>query len=199
MRELRSYYMKQNQYWMLDRISEFDSDIRTMKKMTPITAIHFLRKDMGYDDFLKEHATERGVSVDDWLEVADEIEQSASGMRTIAEWISFTETYEEQLKAHQETSDRKDNNGIVLMTMHSSKGLEYDVVFIPTVNEGVSPYRKAVVPAEIEEERRMLYVAMTRAKHHLHISYVKNRYNKKADISRFIREIDPDIDKQNKK
>ena len=82
------------------------------------------------------------------------------------------------------------------MTMHSSKGLEYDVVFVPTVNEGLCPYRKAKLKAELEEERRMLYVAMTRAKTHLHLSYVKERFNKSVDPSRFLLEISPELKKE---
>ncbi|MBQ4463639.1 MAG: ATP-dependent helicase, partial [Eubacterium sp.] len=79
--------------------------------------------------------------------------------------------------------------GVELMTMHGSKGLEFDVVFIPTINEGVCPYRKATLDAELEEERRMLYVAMTRARSRLHMSSVRKRYNKKSEKSRFLDEI----------
>ena len=79
------------------------------------------------------------------------------------------------------------------MTMHGSKGLEFEVVFIPTVNEKVSPYRKAKKASELEEERRMLYVAMTRAKRYLHISFVKERFNKIAEPSRFLTEISSKI------
>ena len=77
------------------------------------------------------------------------------------------------------------------MTMHGSKGLEFEAVFIPTVNEGVSPYRKAKKAGEIEEERRMLYVAITRARRFLHLSYVRERFHKSAEPSRFLGEISP--------
>ena len=73
--------------------------------------------------------------------------------------------------------------------MHGSKGLEYECVFIPDANEGVTPHNKSVLAADMEEERRMFYVAMTRAKKHLHISYVKERFHKTADVSRFVEEI----------
>ena len=73
--------------------------------------------------------------------------------------------------------------------MHSSKGLEYDEVYIIDANEGVVPYTKAVLDEEIEEERRMFYVAMTRAKKMLHIYSVNERYNKSLDVSRFVKEI----------
>ena len=88
---------------------------------------------------------------------------------------------------------------MVLSTMHGSKGLEFGVVFIPTVNEGVIPYRKSIQAGNLEEERRMLYVAMTRAKKHLHLSFVKERFNKTAEPSRFLYEIAPELQEKTKK
>lgn len=79
------------------------------------------------------------------------------------------------------------------MTMHGAKGLEFRTVFIPTVNEGISPYRKSIQSGDIEEERRMLYVAMTRAKEHLHLSFVKERFHKAVEPSRFLFEISPEL------
>lgn len=74
------------------------------------------------------------------------------------------------------------------MTMHSSKGLEFKVVYILDANEGVTPHHKAVLDADLEEERRMFYVAMTRAKDRLHIFYVNERFHKKQTVSRFVEE-----------
>lgn len=187
---IRSYYMKNKQYWMLDRISEMEEDIKHLRKMTPISAIHYIRMQIGYDEFLKERAVERGVKPDDWFETLEEIEDSASGMTSIREWLEFTEEYGRELERMRSQKNEESIDGIELMTMHGAKGLEYDVVFIPTLNEGVCPYRKAGLAAEIEEERRMLYVAMTRARHRLHLSYVGKRFNKKADKSRFLTEIE---------
>lgn len=75
------------------------------------------------------------------------------------------------------------------LTMHCSKGLEYKVVFVVDVCEGVIPYNKAVQDYQIEEERRLFYVAMTRAKEKLYLLYPKQRYNKDTTRSRFIEEI----------
>ena len=81
-------------------------------------------------------------------------------------------------------------DGVWICTMHSAKGLEYDTVFILDVNEGIIPYHKAILDSEIEEERRMFYVAMTRAKKHLYLCCVGERYHKKLEKSRFLKEID---------
>lgn len=72
------------------------------------------------------------------------------------------------------------------MTMHSCKGLEFKVVYILDTNEGITPHHKAVLEPDLEEERRMFYVAMTRAKDRLHIFYVKERYHKRQTVSRFV-------------
>jgi DNA helicase-2/ATP-dependent DNA helicase PcrA len=78
---------------------------------------------------------------------------------------------------------------IQLMTMHGAKGLEFDTVFIVGANETIVPYKKAETKDEIEEERRLFYVAMTRAKRKLVISYYKERNGKKLEASRFVREL----------
>ena len=75
------------------------------------------------------------------------------------------------------------------MTMHAAKGLEFDTVFVIEADEGSSPYKKAVTDEEIEEERRLFYVAMTRAKRKLIISYVKEKNGKDMPPSRFVSEL----------
>ena len=82
-----------------------------------------------------------------------------------------------------------EDEAVTLMTMHGSKGLEYEVVFVIDVVEGVMPHHMSVRPEEIEEERRMFYVAMTRAKNKLHLYHVKNRYNQDCEPSRFLSEL----------
>ena len=73
--------------------------------------------------------------------------------------------------------------------MHSSKGLEYEHVFILDAAEGITPYKKAVLDADLEEERRMFYVAMTRAKKELTICYAKKQTGHELKPSRFLREM----------
>ena len=90
---------------------------------------------------------------------------------------------EQSLEETGETEDR-----VTLSTMHSAKGLEYPVVFVVDANEGIVPHHKAGLSADIEEERRLFYVALTRAKDRLHVAAVRERYHRKTDVSRFIGE-----------
>mgnify|MGYP003562190475 FL=1 len=79
-------------------------------------------------------------------------------------------------------------DAVTLATLHSAKGLEFERVYLIDVNEGMTPYKKAVLEPDIEEERRLFYVGMTRAKEYLTICSVKNIRNKEVEISRFLRE-----------
>ena len=74
----------------------------------------------------------------------------------------------------------------MISTLHAAKGTEYDLVYLIDVNDGVIPYKKAVLDADIEEERRMFYVGLTRARDELFITAVQNRYGKKAELSPFL-------------
>lgn len=201
--KLRAYYAVKNQDWMEERIWNFEYDLKNLATLSPYAAIHFIRKGIGYDEFLKTYADERNVNADDWFDVLDEMQEMARDKKSIPEWLSFVENYGdtlEEMRQEQKKQQVKEEPGISLMTMHASKGLEFPVVFVPTLNEDIVPYRKAVQEGNLEEERRMLYVAMTRAKTYLHLSFVKERFHKEAEPSPFLYEISPALkNKINKK
>ena len=92
-------------------------------------------------------------------------------------------------KAPETEKETGAEEGIRLLTMHGAKGLEFDKVFLPNVCEELNPYRRAKTEEEIEEERRLFYVAMTRARTGLVISWPKNMWNRTQEASRFIREM----------
>ena len=80
-----------------------------------------------------------------------------------------------------------------MMTMHAAKGLEFPVVFVVGAEEGIFPGSRAIGETEeMEEERRLFYVGMTRAKDRLHIFYVKERYGKEAEPSQFLEKLLPE-------
>ena len=201
--KLRAYYAVKNQEWMEERIWNFEYDLKNLASLSPYAAIHFIRKGIGYDEFLKTYADERNVNADDWFDVLDEMQEMARDKKSIPEFLSFVENYGdtlEEIRQEQKKQQVKEEPGVSLMTMHASKGLEFPVVFVPTLNEDIVPYRRAVQEGNLEEERRMLYVAMTRAKTYLHLSFVKERFHKEAEPSPFLYEISPALkNKINKK
>ena len=155
--------------------------------MPPAGAVNYIRKAVGYDDYIRDYAQERRLKPEELFEVLDALQESAGGFKTCEAWFAHMEEYKEELK--RQAADRESKGtGVSLMTMHSSKGLEFKVVYILDANEGVTPHHKAVLDPDMEEERRMFYVAMTRARDRLHIFYVKERFHKKQTVSRFVEE-----------
>ena len=182
---LRRYYRDKD--WMVDRIDQLEWDMKMICDKTPYAAIQYIRKRMGYDEFLKEYAAYRKISSEDLFAVLEEIWQNSKGYGTIKEWFEQIESYGKMLT--EPNKKNGDKEGVILMTMHAAKGLECDTVFVIEANEGSCPYKKAIADEEIEEERRLFYVAMTRAKRKLVISYVKEKNGKDLLPSRFVSEL----------
>lgn len=183
---MRMYY--QDKPYVCDRIDKLQYDLKMLGRMGPYAAISYIRHVIGYDEYLREYAQFRRMKEEDLFEVVQELEESAKNYRTYEEWFAYMEDYKgrmEQLRHQQQNIQ----DGVQLITMHSSKGLEYAQVFILDAAEGITPYKKAVLPSDLEEERRMFYVAMTRAKKELTICYAKKVLTHEQKASRFLQEI----------
>lgn len=183
--KLEKYY--EDKPWMTERLDKMQTDLKMMSSMNPYAAVNYLRRGVGYDDYLKEYAGEQGIEFKELADTADEIMESTKGFKSLKAWIDYTAEYGEKLKENKESAQNSDV--VILTTMHGSKGLEYDTVFIIDASEGITPHKKAVFDADIEEERRMFYVAVTRAKKHLNIFYARKRYNREMEVSRFVTSI----------
>jgi len=146
---------------------------------------------MGYEKFLKDYGADRKLNTAELIRTAEEIKLRAKSFRSFAAWNDAIDEYRRELERIRDQGNKADEKreGLCLMTMHASKGLEFDEVFLFDVNEGIVPYHKAMLPSEIEEERRLLYVAMTRAKSRLHIWYVLDNMGKHMEPSRFLKSI----------
>ena len=182
---LRWHY--EGKEWLLDRIDKLEEDLGKIREMTPYGAINYIRYGVGYDEYLKDYASYRKLKVQDLYEVLEELADQAKGYKTFDEWFAHIQEYTENLKeqAKKQSAEKK---GVVISTLHSIKGLEFDKVFIMDVNEGSIPYHKAVSESDIEEERRLFYVGMTRAREELQLLLVKERHEKRLEPSRFLRE-----------
>ncbi len=177
--------------WMLERIDDLEGDLKVLSRCNPLAAINYIRRAVGYDCYIREYAKEHRISENDLTDILNELLEAAKEQNTYQEWFDAIEQYREELKKQYENSrqEKGKQNAVTVCTMHSAKGLEYREVYMIDANEGITPYAKAVLDEEIEEERRMFYVAMTRAQKKLHIYHVKERYNKKLEVSRFVSEI----------
>lgn len=183
-RDLFKYY--EDKPYMIERIAQLKTNLRAIQNMRPGMAVRFIRKGIGYDEFLEEYAQYHGIEEDELLDILGELEQSADRSETILDWFSHMEEYKEKLA---QTKKQEEKIGVRLMTFHSSKGLEYKIVYMIDCNQGITPHRKAKAIEDMEEERRMFYVAMTRAKDRLYVYSADSSFHKKAELSDFVKEI----------
>lgn len=184
--DIRKHYCDKE--WMLDRIDQFEWDVKMLAKMAPYAAVQYLRKRIGYDDYLRDYAFSHNIERTNLTEVIQEIAEAARPYRTLDEWFRHVEEYTGILQ-EKEKKKEKNPEGVRLMTIHAAKGLEFHTVFILDANEGKIPYKKARTDAQTEEERRLFYVAMTRAKEKLTVCYVKTKSGKETAPSRFVDEL----------
>ncbi len=182
--DLRDYY--RDKRWMLERLEEFEEDVYYLSKSKPAAAIRYLGHEIGYLTFLDEYAAQRGIGYEELADIFSAVQESAEGFEDLSAWFAHIEAYGEQLKQQQWEQPEE---AVVLSTLHGAKGLEFDVVYLFSLNEGIIPHKKATLAEEIEEERRLFYVGMTRARHQLHLCTLQYRYDKRLEPSRFLAEL----------
>lgn len=181
-------------------VEKLQADLAQLKAFSPFLAVTFIRKAIGYDNYLTEYAGEWEKEEKKKLqEIVEQVQQDAAEYRNMEAWLlSLEERRRESCqkghsgrKAEQNPAteergkgkacteeDKGEEDKVTLITMHGAKGLEYDTVFLPGVTEGTVPYGKLLSKEEEEEERRIFYVAMTRAKNRLVMTYTEKGNDK---------------------
>ena len=183
----KGFFKKADNKELLDYIKELNTSCFVCNRINEVfdryiaTIFHLWKND---SSFKEKYLKSEGFCVEHFGMLVERAESELSG-KTKEEFVEVTA--EELKKQFQNRTELED--AVELSTIHSAKGLEYKSVFIMDANEGITPYKKSVLDADIEEERRLFYVAMTRAKDYLHILYLKERYGKEVKVSRFIEEI----------
>ena len=195
-------------YDLQDIVRKLFFDIEMLQKMNPFAAMHYIRKAIGYEDFLTTYAWEQGLEKEELFDVLEEIADTTRTVETFEEWeqqmlqihalaerngvrkVTGNQWTQGVQKACGKSASRNSTeDALNLMTFHASKGLEFRRVYLIDVNEGLVPHRRAKTKEEIEEERRVLYVAMTRAKEELYLLYTEKRGGREIPPSRFLREL----------
>lgn len=175
------------QKWQAEHLESLEEDLRQIQKRKPYEALRYVRKVVGYDEYLSDYAAYRKASLSNMIEIADEITETAKGTENGTEFVRKMEELSRQMK---EQSKQKGNiHGVTLTTFHGAKGLEFGAVFLPSLAEGIIPYEKGRKGSALEEERRLFYVGLTRTKDRLFLSFTENRYEKPLKPSRFLMEM----------
>ncbi len=182
--DLERYYRSRAD--MLYRIRELRQDFCVLRSLPTEAAVIYLRKKVGYEDWLRDYARENHTPFESYEGILNEITEAAGRYPDKAAFFRFTEEYSAKLT--ELSKKEKTQKGVHLMTYHGAKGLEFDIVHLIDCVEGVTPYRKAQTDAQIEEERREFYVAVTRARAEVHIYVTEKRYSKSCLQSRFVAE-----------
>lgn len=182
--------LKPNQ---IKTINDLDIDLSYLKTLNPKNAISYIRSSLDYDRYILDYCSNRKIKANGLVEILNELESSATNFKTIEEYLNHIERVKSELVDNKQN---KNTDGVIFTTMHSAKGLEFKNVYIIGVNEGTIPHEKSYdlenkekKLEQIEEERRLMYVAITRAEENLYISSPSNKYGKKVSKSRFIDDI----------
>ncbi len=163
---------------MTDGVNKLFSQINMISHMRPVLSVRFIRKEIGIDKIYQSD-----------IEALDEFEKLAREYESTKDFLKEIEERLEIIGCEKNKTKKKIGDYVRLLTMHGSKGLEFDTVWLPDINEGIIPSRGSVTQMQVEEERRMLYVAMTRAKQALIMSYVTGTEENVVLPSRFLRPI----------
>lgn len=174
--------------YVIEHLYKLEADLKLIAKMKPYAAVNFIRKSVGYDGYIKDYCEYRQMDSTEFYDILDTFAGMIQDMTSFGEMFEFIDNYSDIISIQQKNN--RERQGVNLMTMHSSKGLEFDVVHIIEACDGITPYKKAKTRAEREEERRMFYVAMTRAKDELYIYCPRTVLGKEKTASPFVKNLE---------
>ncbi len=192
--DLTEYKINQGKLKTLNEFGELLEKIRKeMKDLTVSELINKIYVDSGYRKMLLKEGDEgevRHENIQELLTVAQKFDDDDE--------TALEKFLEEVALVSQTDQDLENKDSVLLMTMHSAKGLEFNRVFLVGMEEGLFPHSRSIInPSEMEEERRLCYVGITRAKKKAYLFYTnyRNIYGStQASIkSRFLDEIDANL------
>ena len=182
---VRRIYSKNN-------IDSFLFHIEMIRKLPPQAALSYIRKGAGYEEYLRLYAIENNIPMSGLLKQLEQLVQECSKFNTLEQWINSIDSAQNSEGKNfgkKSSGEGGTNNRINIMTMHGSKGLEFKAVFIVDANQGIIPTSKALRERDFEEERRLFYVAITRAIDYLNIYAVEERLGCPIEVSMFVEEM----------
>lgn len=190
---VRTYYKEETSFDILinkedtppfqkKKLDELRKDIHYLNKISLSSAISYILTDLGYIDYIREYAKRINQSFEDIEDILEEFKLSADGYKTIFEFLTHIEEVKESIDASKKNKNRQ---GVILSTIHGVKGMEFKNVYIINACEDTMPHSSSK-DTNLEEERRLFYVGITRAIDNLYLFSPRNRKGQFKDISRFI-------------
>lgn len=183
-------FIKTGHAFQEKKLKTVPAQIRGLKDMTPLVALEVIEKDLGYQDYVKKRGNE--ANIEKGSDDIRDLRVAAKKFTKVETFIEHVNHMTAMIKEVKQMSKHM-TDAIQLTTIHRSKGLEYNSVYILAAVDGSLPhdfaldsYRKGELEP-LEEERRLMYVATTRAKRDLYISVLQTRRGKTAYTSRFLK------------
>ena len=164
------------------KLNDLKKDIAYLNKISLGSAVQYIISSLGYIDYLREYASKFNQNFSDLEDVLEEFKGAIEGFRNISEFLTHVDNVKEEIEKSKVVQD-----GVILSTIHGVKGMEFKNVFIINCVEETIPH-KSSIEENLEEERRLFYVAITRAIKNLYVFSPKTIRGKFSDISRFVLE-----------
>ena len=171
---------------------ELKRQFKKLNGMNPLDALRYIRNELHYEKKLEEISERLGLSIESFRGILATLENVAQGMKSHKDFADRLRHLEELMC---ESAVNKDNNAVTLSTLHSAKGLEFESVYMLDLVDGILPNLESIKSAEkkkpdsLEEERRLFYVGMTRAKKELELLTVENLNDQDVIESQFVGEV----------
>ncbi len=181
--------------YTLQQIDILCNHLQRLGKMRPELGISYILHAMSYEKYLLSKAGNQIRIPEEWKEVLDWLREDTESYGNIRDWMQHVNHNRKNLDMNR--MERGQNpKGIHLLTMHAAKGLEFQKVYILHLNDGIVPKLKrgeVIKEEHIEEERRVFYVALTRAKTHIELYYLTGTKDNPKLVSRFLSDINYEI------
>ncbi|MDR5587680.1 MULTISPECIES: ATP-dependent helicase [Clostridium] len=166
------------------KLDELKKDFNYLNKVSLGSAISYIVMDLEYIDYLKSYCERFSQNLDDLEEVIEEFKLSAEGFKNIFDFLVHIENVSNEI---EESKNKNQREGVILSTIHGVKGMEFKNVYLINCNEDTIPHSSSK-EENIEEERRLFYVGITRTIDNLYLFAPRNRRGQFKEISRFIGE-----------
>lgn len=180
---LKTLYSSESiQSYKKDYILQLMKDFKALRKMKPSNIIDYIVNDMNYRGYLRSKGRDKSESFNKLLTMIYFLKEIALYTKSMDELKLRLNVLRNKIYSQNESN-------VILSTIHGAKGLEFDTVFLVDIVDDEIPGSNNASDVELEEERRIFYVGMTRAKKNLNICAFKERNNTDYEISQFIEEI----------